>query len=135
MSFASAIADGTLAPVILRRGEAKNLSGDAQEPGDPSPQPRSGCCENESRAGRAAGPYRVSFVTGGPLGHGLLFRNFTVSVLRTGFLEPWGTQDDRGLAVIVVFVARKVDLAEARGVGEDVDLDDLPARDREAHDR
>jgi hypothetical protein len=30
---------------------------------------------------------------------------------------------------------REVEPAEALGVGEDVDLDDLPARYREAHDR
>src|SRR5215217_167005 len=30
---------------------------------------------------------------------------------------------------------RQVELAEARGVGEDIDLDDLPPPDREAHDR
>src|SRR5215203_607680 len=30
---------------------------------------------------------------------------------------------------------RQVELAQARGVGEYVDLDNLPARDREAHDR
>src|SRR5262249_28793751 len=32
-------------------------------------------------------------------------------------------------------LARQVELAKALGVGEDVDLDDLPVPDREAHDR
>ena len=112
----SSIGAGTATAVILRLGAPKNLYGDAQGPGDSSPLLRSGSCGNESRAGRAAGPYKVFIRRGWPA-------------------APWDAQNGGFLAITVVLGARQIELAESRRVGEDVDLDDLPARDREAHDR
>src|SRR5829696_4139856 len=72
--------------------------------------------------------------------------HFLVWALKTAFIGP-GARSGSTPSILATalppFVAmllsvvedRQVELAEALGVGEDVDLDDLPPPDREAHDR
>ena len=72
--------------------------------------------------------------------------HFLVWASKTAFIGPcvrFGSTPSILATALPPFLAmllsvaedRQVELTEARGVGEDVDLDDLPPPDREAHDR